>query len=76
MDRQYANAVGKAPLTVECQSYGQKLGKCGRLIFAGPDGILGRLCDVCERDWLEANKQLDREVKAMFNIDEKTEIPI
>lgn len=57
LDRQYANCVGLEPRIKECGGYGQNLGKCGRLIFLGADGTLGRLCPTCEASWMRETMQ-------------------
>ena len=70
-DRQFADTVGLKPTFSECKSFGSQT--CGRIILAGTDGAIPRLCPKCEREWIEAYRQGAREVGALLNIDEKTE---
>jgi len=69
MDRQLADCVAVPERMRECNGFGQNLGKCGRLIFVTPDGDLPRLCDTCERRWVQETQEGAREMSALLNLD-------
>lgn len=71
-DRQLAACVGMLRRSKVCESYGAKLGKCGRLIFANGSGELSRLCDKCEREWMQQNIEQDREMAAELEAEKMT----
>lgn len=75
LDRQLADGVGKSPRYRECRSYGQNLGKCGRPIFAKPDGSLSRLCDDCEGRWVREVRQGAKEAALLLKVDETKVLP-
>ena len=68
-DRQLAAGVGMMPRVQHCNSFGANLGKCGRMILAGPDGTLSRLCHDCERRWVQETQQGMKEVGALLDLD-------
>lgn len=74
-DRQYAAGIGKTQQSKECQGYGQNLGKCGNLIFVHSDGTIGRLCDTCERNWTQEVMGQHKGMNALFNLNEKKQLP-
>ena len=70
-----AAGVGISPRIKQCKSFGQNLGKCGRLIFARPDGSLGRLCDTCERTWVEGTREGMKQADTLINFDTTKIVP-
>lgn len=74
-DRMLADCVGKSPTFRECQGYGQNLGKCGRIILAGPDGIIPRLCGDCEKRWAQEAAEGARAQKELLELDTSEKLP-
>ena len=75
LDRQYADCVGQQARVKECESFGQNLGKCGRIIYAKPDGTLSRLCDDCEKRWVQETRERMTEIAALLDLDTDKEVP-
>jgi len=75
MDRQLAIGVGASPRARDCTGFGQNTGKCTRTVLAKPDGSLGRLCDPCERLWVQETQERMREAHALLKLDTSKVMP-
>ena len=75
MDRQLGDCVGKKPRMQECNGYGANMGKCGKLIFADPNGEISQLCDPCQRRWISETQEGMRDFAALNNIDPTKVLP-
>ena len=74
-DRQLAAGIGKTPRADYCGGYGVNLGKCGKIILAGPDGTIPRLCEQCEKRWVQEVSQGAREVSKLLDLDTQGVLP-
>lgn len=75
LDKQLAAGIGVSPRVEYCAGFGVNLGKCGRMILAGPDGTISKLCVQCERNWVNEVKQGQKEVGALLNLDITKAVP-
>jgi len=69
LDRQFADCVGTQARVGECSGFGDKTGKCGRIILAKPDGSVPRLCDECEFVWIRQVVEGARDAALLMGID-------
>jgi len=74
-DRQLAAGIGVSPRMDHCTGFGVNLGKCGRMILAGLDGTISRLCDTCTRNWIRETQEGMKEVSKLLDLDEKHILP-
>jgi len=68
-DRQLADCVGVPEKMRECGSFGQNLGKCGKVILVDADGTFSRLCDSCMKRWVQEVSERAKEVSDLLNMD-------
>jgi len=72
---QLAAGIGVSPRMDHCTGFGVNLGKCGRMILAGLDGTISRLCDTCTRNWIRETQEGMKEVSKLLDLDEKHILP-
>lgn len=72
-DRQYADAVGKAPVSQNCHGFAGKT--CDNIVFVGKDGKFEPLCISCRREWIKDVQAGFADAKKILELDEETEVP-
>lgn len=71
-DRQYAACVGMPAHSGICTGFAGR--ECGRLVFAGHDGVVPRLCDTCMPEWIKGVKQTMAEAAKVMDAKEMSSI--
>lgn len=75
MDRQLAAGVGAVKRFIECKSFGSQMGKCGRVVFMKSNGVQPRLCEDCEKRWVQETKEGMKQYQQLADLDTKIEFP-